>query len=343
MKKKLIIATILIVITSTWVIKKIRTPGNAVKTNTVWVQASTVKETTLPMEVKAIGTLVASSVEISPETSGHIQSIPVADGSAVKQGEVLMKLEDGILRAKLAAAKARLQYIENDYKRISPLAKQKYLSQRDIDKAQSELKERKGEVQEIEAALQNMQLTAPFAGVIGKRRVNLGDFVTVGQSVVTLTDTQHLRVEYTIPEKYLSLVKLGQSVSIISSAYPDQVFKGTVAFISPTINTDNRSVLLYANILNEEGLLKGGMFVTVKQLLGKNEHALMIPARSLIPVLDGLQVYKVVDGKAYAFPVTTGARLKDDIQILQGVTIGDSVITDGQHKVKSGMPVNVKT
>ncbi len=188
-----------------------------------------------------------------------------------------------------------------------------------------------------------MKLTAPFDGMVGKSKVNPGDYVTTGQSVVTLTDTKHLRIEYNVPEKYLPALKLAQEVKIKTSTYPEKTFIGKVAFISPTINTDNRSVALYANVPNNDNVLAAGMFVNVSQSLGLEKHVLMVPSRSLVPVLDGVQVYKVVDGKAFAVPVLIGKRTEKNVQIIQGLSSGDTVITDGQLKLKNNMPIKIKT
>jgi membrane fusion protein (multidrug efflux system) len=160
--------------------------------------------------------------------------------------------------------------------------------------------------------------------------------------LVTLTDTKHLRIEYNVPDKYLSLLKLGQKVKIKTSAYPGREFIGKVAYISPTINTDTRTVPIYAEITNEDNVLAPGMFVNVTQSLGVEKQVLMVPSRSLVPVLDGEQVFKVVNGKAYGVTVSIGKRTEETVQILQGLSQGDKVITDGQLKVKNGAAVKVK-
>jgi len=190
--------------------------------------------------------------------------------------------------------------------------------------------------------LMKMQLTAPFDGVVGKSKVNPGDYVTTGQSIVSLTDTKHLRIEYNISEKFLPALRSQQEVHITTSTYPGKTFIGKVSFISPTITAENRSVAIYADIPNDNNELAPGMFVNVMQSLGTDEKVMMVPARSLVPMLEGQQVYKVVDGKAYAVTVLTGKRSNEQIQVLQGLALGDQVITDGQLKVKNGAEVQVK-
>jgi membrane fusion protein, multidrug efflux system len=340
-KKKIILSVIALALLSFGVIKYY-TNSATPKPTGVWVQASKVKETTLPSEAFATGTLVARSVEITPEVAGHVVKIHFKDGTFVHRNDALVQLDDAVFKAQYQSAKAQLAYSENDYKRKLLLGKRGAIAQQAIDQAEADVKEKRAIAEEKEVMLKKMLLTAPFDGTVSKSEVNLGDYVTMGKRVVTLTDTKHLRVEYNVAEKYLPSLKLGQTVNITTAAHASKVFSGAVSYLSPTINTENRSVSLYADIANDDNLLASGMFVNVTQLLGKNERALMIPARSLIPILDGEQVYKIVDGKAYAVTILIGKREKDDVQVIQGLSPDDVVITDGQLKVKNSMPVNVK-
>lgn len=309
----------------------------------VLVEAASVKESTVPMEARALGTLSARSVEIMSEAAGQVQKVFFKDGSQVKQGTVLLQLDDAVLAAKLASVKADYNYTEGNYNRMLPLGKKGYIAKDTLEKAEAELKKKKAEMQENVVMLQHTKLVAPFDGAIGKCKVSEGEYVTAGQSVVTLTETQHLRVEYNLPEKYLPLLKMGQEVKITSAAYPGRFFVGKVSFISPTINVENRSIALYADVVNEKNELASGMLVDVVQALGTNEHALMIPARSLVPILDGQQVFKIVNGKASAATVVIGKRTENEVQVVQGLSAGDQVITDGQMKVRNTTQVKVKS
>jgi len=339
-KTKVIIATIIVVLAAAiWGVMKFKSGSAAVQSDAVSVQTATVKETTLPLEARAIGTLVARSVEITPEVAGHVDKILIQDGAAVKQGTTLIQLDDAVAEARFESAKAQLVYSEHDYSRKVLLGRQGAIAQQAIDQANADLKEKRAIARENEVMVSKMALGAPFDGVVGKSKVNPGDYVNVAQSVITLTDTRHLRIEYNVPEKYLPLLKLGQEVKISTSTFPGKVFIGKVAFIAPTVNAENRSVSLYAEVSNDNNMLAAGMFVDVLQSLGREDKVLMIPARSLVPILDGEQVYKVMEGKAYPVTVLTGKRIEDNVQITQGLTSGDIIITDGQLKVKNGTPV----
>lgn len=337
----MIIAAIVIIAATTIGILKFKRKDTDVAPSPVSVQAIKVKQSTLPLETQAIGTLVARSVEITSEVPGHIEKINFQDGTFVKQGASLIELDDAVFKAKYQSAKAQLAYSENDYKRKKLLEKTGAITRQAVDQADTDLKEKTAQMQESAVMVNKMHLTAPFEGMVGKSKVDLGDYVNTGQSLVTLTDTKHLRIEYNVPEKYLPLLKLGQIVRLATSTYSNKTFIGKVAFISPTIHTETRSIALYADISNDDNLLAPGMFVNVSQSLGKEEAVMTIPARSLVPILDGVQVFRIVDGKAYAVTVTTGKRVRDNVQVTQGLSVGDMVITDGQLKVKNNMPVKI--
>lgn len=302
------------------------------------VQTAAVKETNLPQRVDAIGSITATTIDISSEAAGHIAAIDFGDGTAVKKGDVLIQLDDSLLKTKILSTTAQYQYSKAAFNRLHQLSKN-IVPQQSIDQAETEMKQNQAAMQESQVLISKMQLTAPFDGVVGQRKVNVGDYVNVGQSVVTLTDTTHLRVEYHLPEKYLPDLKLGQTVEFTTSAYPDKSFKGVIAYISPTIDTTSRTISLYANLDNSDAKLAAGMFVNIRQQLGLKKNALLIPARSLVPGLNGNQIYKVVDGKAVSSDVQIGVRTNQMVEITQGLSAQDVVITDGQLKVQNGQPV----
>jgi len=342
MKRKKILSAVLAMMAIFWYVKH-HNNANQDEQNAVMVEATTVKESTVPMEAHALGTLTARSIEITPEAPGHVKKVIVQDGVQVKAGELLLQLDDEVLSSKFDSMQAEYNYTRGNYQRMLPLGKRGFVAKDTIEKVEAELKRKKAELQESEVMLNHTKLVAPFSGMVGKCKVSMGEYVNVGQSVLTLTDIQHLRVEYNIPERYLSALRLGQEVKITSAAYPGKVFTGKVSYISPTINAENRSLALYADVPNDKHELASGMLVDVVQSLGSTEHALLIPARSLVPMLDGMQVYKIVKGKAYAINVVVGKRTENDAQIIQGLAAGDMVITDGQMKVKNASAVKTKT
>lgn len=344
MKKRALIgiAFAVIVIAGFVIYKHHQSSANPVE-NSIWVKTTKVQERNFPKEIHAIGTLTAHSVEIIPELAGHIDKVNFADGASVKKGDVLIQLDNAIYKAKNDSARARLRLSEHNHSRILLLANKGIISKQALDQTESELNERRAENSETAAMLSKTRLVAPFDGVVGKSNVSVGDYVDGGQRLVTLTDIKHLRIEYNLPEKQLAFLKSGQQVNVTTASYPGKSFTGTVSFISPTIDTGSRTISMYADLINDNKLLAPGMFVDVSHSLGMDEKVLFVPERSLMPILDGQQVYKIVDGKAYAVTAVIGKRLNGNVQIVNGLTRDDVVVTDGQMKLKSGMSVKIKT
>jgi len=310
----------------------------------VQVNAEQVKSGNIAIEAHAIGTLTAAkNVEITPETAGQVAKMYFQDGGVfVKQGTPLVQLDDTTYHAKLTSDQANLLYSQMDYKRKVLLGKQGAISQQAIDQALADLKTKEAAVQESQVEVNKMLLIAPFDGVLGKFNISPGDYVTVGQKIVTLTDIMHLRVEYSVSEKYLSQLKLGQTVKITTSAYPQNEFSGAVAFISPTINNEDHTISLYANVPNDQRLLTSGLFVNVTQALGVENNALIVSAASLVPTIDGQQIYKIIKNKVVAVPVVIGERMQNTVQIRSGLSVGDDIVVAGQQKLRDGASVEVE-
>lgn len=309
----------------------------------ILVEVDDVKQGVIPIDARAIGTLVAAqNVQITPEVAGHVSQVLFKDGSFVQQGTPLIHFDDAVYQAKLQSAKANLLFSERNYHRMILLGKRGAIAKQAIDQAEADLEEKKAIAAESQVMVNKMLLNAPFAGVLGKSQVGPGDYVTVGQGLVALTDIHHLRVEYTVAEKYLPVLKLNQNVTITTSAFPGRTFQGRVTFISPTINVTDRTVALYADVPNQNGLLAPGMFVNVTQSLGHQEHAVLVSAMSILPTIDGQQVFKIINNKAIAVPVEVGQRTLNNVQIIQGLAVGDKIVTAGQQKLKDGMTIKIK-
>lgn len=316
-------------------------PVVASKSLTPYVKTATVTLKSLPLEADAIGSLVAKSVTISPEMTGHISKVSFNDGDHVKQNDKLYQLDDAVYRAKYASSMAKYSYSKTNYQRMVMLGKKGAVAKQAIDEAKATLGEAKAAADEAQVLLQKQALTAPFSGVVDKSLVSSGEYVTGGQPLVKLVDNAHLRLEYVLPEQYLPNIKLGQTVRLHTAAYPDKTFSGRVAFIAPSVNPESRTVALYATIENSDGLLSPGMFVDIAHVLAKSKSMALIPERSLIPILDGQQVYTLTNGKAYAKKIKIGARHGDMVEVLDGLKKEDVIITDGQMKLKNGSQVNV--
>lgn len=308
-----------------------------------WVEAAQVKRGNIPVEVHALGSLVAEhQITITSDMAGHIANILFKDGSFVSKGTTLIQLDDAIPKAQLASARANFDFSKITYQRRETLGKKGLWPVQEIDQARADLEEKKALLQEKQATVDKLLLVAPFDGVLGKSQVSLGHYVTPGQPLVTLTDIQYLRAEFSVSEKYLSSLKLGQTVKITTSAYPGKIFEGKIAYISPTIDTADRSISLYAEVANPDHLLTSGMSVSVRQTLGTQKDTILVPTRSIMATLDGQQVYKLVNNKAYAIPVLLGQRNEEAVEILEGLSDKDLIVVAGQQKLHDEMDVKIK-
>lgn len=307
-----------------------------------FVDATFVKQSTIPIEVSTIGTLVAAQhTEITPEIAGQVSKVFFQDGVFVKKDSILIQLDDAVFRSKMDSSKANLVFSEADYNRKKILAKKGAISQQAVDQALADLKEKRAAAEESAVKISKMKLIAPFDGVLGKVTVSPGDYVTVGQALVSLTDIQNLRVEYSLPEKYLSEIKLGQEIFFTTNAYPNQKFIGKITYISPTINSAERTISLYASVLNNDRRLTSGLFVNVNHQLGFVQNVLTIPTASLVPTIDGQHVFKIIDNKVLSIPIKLGEWSSNSVQVLSGLSLNDQIVIAGQLKLKDGMTVQV--
>ena len=186
-----------------------------------------------------------------------------------------------------------------------------------------------------------MTLTAPFSGQVGLREVSVGEFVNVGQDLVTLVRLDPIEVDFSVPETALSQLRQGQNVRLTVDAFPDDTFGGEVVAIDPVVDAGSRSASLRARVPNPDGRLRPGQFARLQLQTGDGGNALMVPEQALMQDGETRYVYTVVDGKAKRTPITTGTRVPGFFQVVEGLKAGDVVITAGQAKpmMQDGMPV----
>lgn len=304
------------------------------------VDVATVKTDTLVVEATAVGTLLSNEgVMIRPEIEGRIVAIGFKEGQPVTRGQMLFKLDDSIYTADLADAQARLVLARRNYDRAKELFQKSAGSARTRDEAQSQFQVSQAAVELARAKLSKTTIVAPFKGIVGLRKVSIGDYVTAGKDLVNLADIQPLKVEFSIPERYLGEVKEGQSVTLAADAFPGETFNGEIYAINPQIDPAGRSIQVRARVPNEDRRLRPGLFVRVKVQLSRRENTVMIPEQAIVPRGSERFVYKVVDGKAVETPVKTGHRRVGEVEIVEGLKKGDVIVTAGQLKIRDGSPV----
>lgn len=311
--------------------------AKSVITPIIAVEVIEVKEANVPQQIEVVGTTIAEDyAKLSPEIGGVIAKFYADNGQHVRIDQPIIQLDDSIHRTQLKAAEADLAFSKQRYQRIEKLAKSGGESKQVLDNALAELQLKQADLAVKKSQLDKMVIKAPFNGILGARKVSVGEYVAVGEELIDIVNKQNLKVKYSVPERYLPQLKLEQPVTLTSSSYPNQVFVGKLSFISPSIDIDSGTVPLEAILSNSEERLVPGLFVQVLHNLGNKQQVLVIPQACLIPSFEGFNVYRVIDNKVVSTPVSVGTRLLNWVEITQGLQLGDRVVLAGQQKVKDG-------
>jgi len=306
------------------------------------VKASKPKQETLTVTVSAIGTLRADqSVTIAPEIDGRIVFITDKEGRRVEKGEVLLKLDDAIDRADLAQARAELTLAQTTYERAQGLVEKKVGTERARDEALSGLRVAEAHVALAQARVAKATIEAPFGGILGLRQKSIGGYVQAGDVVLTLTSIDPLLVDFRIPETDFAAIKVGQQLEFSTDALPD-LFHAVVVAIDPQIDIDGRSLAVRARVENPDHVLRPGLFARVQLVVSRRENALIVPESAIVMQADSAAVYKMVDDKTMLTKVKMGLRRYGDVEIIEGISADDLIVTDGQIKLQDGTKVVVE-
>jgi len=306
------------------------------------VDAIAVRQADLLRTVEAVGTLVADEeVVIRPEIAGIVTAIAFAEAQRVEKDAVLFSLDAAILQAELDQARASLELSQANYDRAQSLAERGSGTQRAKDEALAALLNDRAAVALAESRLAKTVISAPFEGVLGLRKVSVGDYVVIGEEMVTLQAIDKLKADFRIPELFLAEVKVGQELRITADALPDQTFEGEVYAIDPQVDVSGRALVIRARLDNPEDRLRPGLFVRIDVVLERRPNALLVPESAIVPTKQGATVFRVKDGVAEIVPVETGLRRRGEVEILSGLAAGDMVVTGGQLKLRPGVPVQV--
>jgi membrane fusion protein (multidrug efflux system) len=316
------------------------------------VEVAQVKTLSLQDDAQAVGSLRSrQSVTLRPEVSGRIAQIAFADGARVKRGQLLVQMDDVLQRAELSQAQAQLSIARANLKRNEELVAQAFVAQRVLDESRAALQVAEAQVALAQARLSRMRLVAPFDGTVGLRTVNLGDYVKDGAELVNLEDTSQLMVDFRLPERYQSRLAPGQPVQLQLDALPGKSYSARVQAIDPLLDANGRSVAVRAVLPPlPGGELRPGMFARVTTVFSTNEAALVVPEEAIVPQ-GGKQFVIKLDKEGEGdgakllsrrAEVQLGVRRGAQVQILQGLSLGETVVVAGQQRLqKDGTAVRV--
>lgn len=288
------------------------------------------------------GTVRANEeVEIVSEISGKISRIHFEEGSRVAAGELLVKIDDSELLAERQRALHRMELAERAEKRQAQLLEDGVISSENYDVARGELNVLGAELQLIEAQLLKTEIRAPFSGVIGLRWVSPGSYLSSQTRIASLNDFDPVKLDFTVPEKYSALLKVGEEISFAVEG-SDRTFPGTIYAIEPRVDASTRSLRMRAKCPNKDGVLVPGAFANVDLVLRSIPEALSVPSIAVIPELGGKKVFVYEDGMAQPRAVETGIRSESAVQITSGLVEGDRVIISGILQMQPGLEVEIE-
>jgi len=315
------------------------------------VTVAEAKSEVVPNLLTAVGDLAAvHQVNVTSDVSGRITDIMFTAGSSVKAGSPLIQLFDAPERADLASFKAQATVAQLSLDRAKQLASRQFGPQATVDSTQAAFDQANAGIARTEAVISQKLVRAPFDGELGVRHVEVGQYLTAGTQIVSLTDLSAVYANFTTTEKESATLKVGQTVRVVVDAYPGRKFEGKITTIEPQINTDTRNIRIQATIDNPDRILKPGMFATTTVVLPDKPAVITVPETAVDYTLYGDSVYliketKTDDGKtsltAVRTFVRTGDRVDGRVVIASGLKAGDRAVAVGQLKLQSGSAVAI--
>ncbi|MCU7499258.1 MAG: efflux RND transporter periplasmic adaptor subunit [Bacteroidota bacterium] len=291
--------------------------------------------------IVSTGTVLANEeVQLKSEVSGKITRILFKEGSYVKKGSLLVKINDADLQAQLKKTNYKYELAKAREYRQKMMLKREAISQEDYDAALNELQTQEADIQLIKAQIDKTEIRAPFNGVVGLKSVSEGSYITPSDRIATLQSINPVKIDFSIPEKYYSTVKTGTQINFRIQG-SDKVFSGKIYAVEPKIDPNSRALLIRAISRNEKSEIYPGAFANIEIVLREMNDALMIPTQSLVPDFKGQKVFVVKNGRALSVPVNTGIRQESTIQITGGISQGDTLITTGLLQLRPNMPVRI--
>jgi membrane fusion protein (multidrug efflux system) len=290
-----------------------------------------------PLSSEALGNTRANeAIDVRPQITAAVTAIEFAEGQRVEAGDVLVRLESSEPLADLAVARAALVDSQSQFRRAEELYRTRVVSESELEQLEARRDADEAAVRAAESRLAQTVLRAPFAGDIGLRRVSVGSIVNPSTVITTLDDTSRIKLDFDVPEVFISRLQKGLSVAARSAAWPNMVFRGEVISVDTRVDPVSRTVTVRAILPNDDRRLLPGMFLTVT-LLKDDVEALLVPEQAIVPERSKQFVFVVdANDRVERREVTTGRRRPGEVEIVDGLQAGERVITEGTQKVRDG-------
>jgi membrane fusion protein, multidrug efflux system len=300
--------------------------------------------------LSAIGSITAvQGVTLTPDIPGTVREIAFESGAVVTNGALLVRLDISSEEAQLRAVEAQLDLARQTLTRVRNLRKENTLSQSELDAAEATYKQTLANADNIRATIEKKTIRAPFAGRLGIRQINLGQYLDAGRPIVSLQSLQPVHADFSLPQQDLARLNTGMRVNLTTDAYPSQRFEGTLTAINPDLDPSTRSVGLQATLENGGQLLRPGMFARVEVLLPGERSVLVVPQTAVLraPYGDSVYIIEPKPGKSEGKPelvvrqqfVRTGRTRGDFLTIESGLKPGERIVSAGVFKLRNGMAV----
>jgi membrane fusion protein, multidrug efflux system len=312
-------------------------------------------------DAQAVGSLRAvQNIILRPEVSGRITKLGFTDGGRVRKGQLLVQLDNTLQDAQLKQAQAQASIARTNLQRSRELQAQNFVSQSAVDQNAAALEVAQAQVSLARAQLSRLAILSPFDGVVGIRSVAVGDYVKDGADLVSLEDRSRMWVDFRLPERFVGQTKVGQAVQVSLDAMPGQPFAGKVEALDALVDANGRSLLVRARVDQPGEALKSGMFARARIIFAVRERALMVPEEALVPQGGKQYLIKAVPAPGAAasaaggngagpalvsqrLEAKLGVRQAGKVEILEGLSPGDMIVTAGQARVMRGdaLPLRV--
>src|SRR5688572_26030723 len=311
--------------------------GKGMPVNGILVTGSDLEET-----VFTTGSVLANeSVELRPEISGKVVGIYFKEGSAVKQGDLLVKLYDADLKAQLSKLESNLKLLKETSERQKKLFELDGISKQEYDESLNQVAAVEADLSFTRAQIEKTEIIAPFNGKVGLRNISQGSFVNQNFLIATIQQLDPVKVDFSLPEKYSGQVNTGQEITF-TLAGDNVIHTASVFAIEPMVDAATRSIKLRALAPNKDNKILPGSFAQVKYTLSHSSKAILIPTQAIIPILKGKKVMVARNGIAISQNIVTGIRKNKEVEVVSGLSAGDTVITSGIMQLRDSMQVNVK-
>ncbi len=307
------------------------------------VEGYLVGTSVLNSSIEIAGTLLPfEETEIHPEVAGKVVMLSIKEGTVVRRGTLLARLFDGDLQAQLHKLSVQLQIAKKTQERQNQLLKIGGISQQDYDLSLLDVSTIQADMQILQASINKTIIRAPFDGKLGLRNISIGAYITPLTVITTIRQVNKLKLEFSVPEKFTPKIAVGNTISFSTEASPKK-YNAKIMATESGITQENRSLIVHAVVENTDKNITAGSFAKVIFDMGNNNNAIMIPTQAIIPQARDKKVIIYRDGIAKFNTVTTGTRDSAKVEILNGLSVGDTVITTGLLSIKPGNQINLSS